>query len=67
LFGLSFQRYSRKDAKVSSRSPFGLIKFFKLWGTPPQYLPQKKKIGDERVGVSGLDDHVIHVGFNDSC
>jgi hypothetical protein len=22
------------------------------------------KIGDERVGVSGLDDHVIHIGFN---
>jgi hypothetical protein len=22
------------------------------------------KIGDERVGVSGLDDHVIHVGFD---
>jgi hypothetical protein len=22
------------------------------------------KIGDERVEVSGLDDHVIHVGFN---
>jgi hypothetical protein len=22
------------------------------------------KIGDERVGISGLDDHVIHVGFN---
>jgi hypothetical protein len=39
LFRLSFQRYSRKDAKVF-------------------------KIGDERVGVSGLDDHVIHIGFN---
>jgi hypothetical protein len=22
------------------------------------------KIGDERVGVSGLDDHVIHIGFD---
>jgi hypothetical protein len=22
------------------------------------------KIGDEHVGVSGLDDHVIHIGFN---
>jgi hypothetical protein len=22
------------------------------------------KIGDERVGVSGLDDHIIHVGFD---
>jgi hypothetical protein len=22
------------------------------------------KIGDERVGVSGLDDHIIHIGFD---
>jgi hypothetical protein len=22
------------------------------------------KIGDERVGESGLDDHIIHVGFD---
>jgi hypothetical protein len=22
------------------------------------------KIGDERVRVSGLDDHVIHIGFD---
>jgi hypothetical protein len=22
------------------------------------------KIGDERVGVSALDDHVIHIGFD---
>jgi hypothetical protein len=22
------------------------------------------KIGDERLGISGLDDHVIHVGFD---
>jgi hypothetical protein len=36
---LSFQRYSRKDAKVF-------------------------KIGDEHVGVFGLDDHVIHIGFD---
>jgi hypothetical protein len=40
LFGLTFQRYSRRDAKVSSRSAMRV------------------------VGVSGLDDHVVHVGFD---
>jgi hypothetical protein len=34
----------------------------------PLVLPQRCeslfKIGDEHVGVSGLDDHVIHIGFN---
>jgi hypothetical protein len=40
LFGLSFQRYSRRDAKVSSRSSMRVLEFY------------------------GLDDHVIHVGFD---
>jgi hypothetical protein len=30
----------------------------------PQGCESLFKIGDERVGVSGLGDHVIHIGFD---
>jgi hypothetical protein len=33
LFGLSFQRYSRKDAKVSSRSAMSVLEFLVLTTT----------------------------------
>jgi hypothetical protein len=38
------------------------------WGGLPLVLSQGSeslfKIGDERIGVLGLDDHVIHIGFD---
>jgi uncharacterized RmlC-like cupin family protein len=49
----SSRRYA-EDALVRVELPLVL----------PQGCESLFKIGDERVGVSGLDDHIIHIGFN---
>jgi hypothetical protein len=39
LFGLSFQRYSRRDAKVSSRSSMRVLIVWTSLGPLPQWVP----------------------------
>jgi hypothetical protein len=49
-----FSRRYAEDALVRVELPLVL----------PQRCESLFKIGDERVGVSGLDDHIVYIGFD---